>query len=1221
MDEISILTTSSESNQECLKTSDYPFIAEDNEKENVNKLKRKKQLSNSISSINGNVDEKRKRFEANARMEKSVVAKPPLPPPRSNQNSAKANPPLRLKKKLEENNLIIGKLNAQNDQLRMEITNLKTALYNEKAAVRTLRAQNEGEVRKLRGEVKKLQSYLESKKERKQAPQSNLHKKESLFSEKLNNELLLLKEVNKSLGEKLTTNYSADRRKLHDIREIRDSYEIRLTHLTKSAKNEISRLLEEIKNKERSIGQLKNKVNLMEYNNKIYTKTLPKSFSDKNDNGSKLAQNQNVISKHKDIEHGSITKKSIILHTTCGEKEYHSMPHERNEQIIEAHNDLFNKDHQNSSDTDSALSSAPPSISPQPQINGMETLDIWQMIKTYSSVLEKLQKDYNLVLKENEILREELNSTKTQIEELDKTIIDANNDAKMQELFETIQFLQNKEYHLSQEKHELQEQNELLEFRVLELEGSHEKWSNNSSVIDNKEDMWCDSRKFSEDALLFTPRSDSGITSPHSHNNIDLFDHIPNEELSRRISLIFKKPNLEEEDKQCLQQVLKLIQNLSSVTNESISSDEPISLEIAKSRTIELDSSSQHLPNQQRIQKSGINNNHRIVATISPFTTSFSSRCSSPSDTPKRLRNWQTSSLSESGVFEGDSFENFSQSTQTEAEDLLEIFSTSHASRDLCAEIQKLTKFREEIEETSSVPTSSVIDLQKRLQYYKDRVEVLEGKLIIYESSGDLQAKRLADRLQREVHLENSVKELIDRVEVLKFENSILEEEKCEFEEAENDTRLKLQRLEVDLEILSQRNIELEISREALQHKLNESKKLNSEIQQEFQESQNRVEVLENESKELLVALGLLKTRRNSKDMNMDTSEDCCKSPQNEVEFPNKFNGKRPADEDGKIIKLQLEVNNLREREQKLICEIKKIQLHYREVMENADHHWKQLETNLTGQLAESCSNEACLKTKILQLEKRLFCDSSAAQEKISCLEESEDDLKKCLNKLTRDNRRLSEDYCALNEELIQCREEFKKTNQSDSKCLDQEKCRNKDLSDEIEYLKKSLEESECAGKQELQCLKHELCRVKKELLQIEVTNAELREEVCTLENTIANLQRKCKNDTEKVRCLSDELRDRDDLCDQMERKLNRCTCGSKSKDPKSCNKVERNICSQVEISLAQEMGEEKCPSKKLKRDEVKDLKQASCVLGQALNQVEKDSEVPILIITDITRI
>ncbi|XP_041449059.1 paramyosin-like [Drosophila obscura] len=47
-------------------------------------------------------------------------------------------------------------------------------------------------------------------------------------------------------------------------------------------------------------------------------------------------------------------------------------------------------------------------------------------------------------------------------------------------------------------------------------------------------------------------------------------------------------------------------------------------------------------------------------------------------------------------------------------------------------------------------------------------------------------------------------------------ENALLEEAKCEFEEAENDTRLHLQRNEVELEITRQRNEELEFSKDAL---------------------------------------------------------------------------------------------------------------------------------------------------------------------------------------------------------------------------------------------------------------------------------------------------------------------------------------------------------------------------------------------------------------------
>jgi hypothetical protein len=64
----------------------------------------------------------------------------------------------------------------------------------------------------------------------------------------------------------------------------------------------------------------------------------------------------------------------------------------------------------------------------------------------------------------------------------------------------------------------------------------------------------------------------------------------------------------------------------------------------------------------------------------------------------------------------------------------------------------------------------------------------------VYESSGELQTRLLAERLQREVLLSAQVKDLTAKVQHLVAENRCLEEEKCEFEEAENDTRLKCQK-------------------------------------------------------------------------------------------------------------------------------------------------------------------------------------------------------------------------------------------------------------------------------------------------------------------------------------------------------------------------------------------------------------------------------------------
>jgi len=64
----------------------------------------------------------------------------------------------------------------------------------------------------------------------------------------------------------------------------------------------------------------------------------------------------------------------------------------------------------------------------------------------------------------------------------------------------------------------------------------------------------------------------------------------------------------------------------------------------------------------------------------------------------------------------------------------------------------------------------------------------------IYESSGDQQARLLAERVQKEVRLSAQVKELSAKVQQLISENKCLEEEKCEMEEAENDTRLRCQK-------------------------------------------------------------------------------------------------------------------------------------------------------------------------------------------------------------------------------------------------------------------------------------------------------------------------------------------------------------------------------------------------------------------------------------------
>lgn len=149
-----------------------------------NKLKRKKTLSASLTSVTDSVNqEKRTRIEGiqlncrgklnlkenvNATQDnqrasaphsrivgkpEKLSAKPPLPPNNHKANNtstsnssentgpkvAAAPPPPRLKRKLQENVQTIQKLNALAEQLRLEINELKSNLTTERGAVRVLR--------------------------------------------------------------------------------------------------------------------------------------------------------------------------------------------------------------------------------------------------------------------------------------------------------------------------------------------------------------------------------------------------------------------------------------------------------------------------------------------------------------------------------------------------------------------------------------------------------------------------------------------------------------------------------------------------------------------------------------------------------------------------------------------------------------------------------------------------------------------------------------------------------------------------------------------------------------------------------------------------------------------------------------------------------------------------------------------------------------------------
>lgn len=127
-------------------------------------------------------------------------------------------------------------------------------------------------------------------------------------------------------------------------------------------------------------------------------------------------------------------------------------------------------------------------------------------------------------------------------------------------------------------------------------------------------------------------------------------------------------------------------------------------------------------------------------------------------------------------------------------------FAGQKLSDDLSTEISKLSVIQKCIQQKTVLPTLkgsyAVVTCphSKSVLFYESRLTQLEDKLKIYESSEDTKDNLLAKRLEKEIQLAHKVQELTERIASLELTNQRLEEEKCEFEEAENDTRFQCQR-------------------------------------------------------------------------------------------------------------------------------------------------------------------------------------------------------------------------------------------------------------------------------------------------------------------------------------------------------------------------------------------------------------------------------------------
>lgn len=195
-----------------------------------------------------------------------------------------------------------------------------------------------------------------------------------------------------------------------------------------------------------------------------------------------------------------------------------------------------------------------------------------------------------------------------------------------------------------------------------------------------------------------------------------------------------------------------------------------------------------------------LNKTQKAIATVTPYSQqshrgrheSLDSLCSDESRKPNNV-------LQESGIFEG--VESETKYTQTDNE-------TFEFTGELNTEIQRLNSIREKLEKQGVRNKSLGAKLQdegdgleckcvklgkRHKQYYERRLKFLEGKISIYEAAQDVRESKLAQRLQNEFILENRIQELESQLVELQDKYERLEEDCCELEEIENDTRLHWQ--------------------------------------------------------------------------------------------------------------------------------------------------------------------------------------------------------------------------------------------------------------------------------------------------------------------------------------------------------------------------------------------------------------------------------------------
>ncbi|GBP38941.1 hypothetical protein EVAR_95691_1 [Eumeta japonica] len=375
------------------------------------------------------------------------------------------------------------------------------------------------------------------------------------------------------------------------------------------------------------------------------------------------------------------------------------------------------------------------------------------------------------------------------------------------------------------------DQIELMEFRLLELEDAAPDKSARDNLTDSDSGCVSPGSRIKDSASPELKRMDSGYKSPHApsspcnpRRNLGTPSHDDFKEDFARAQILAEildkgseasdslksnpvKERLEQmilnagsaEDRSCLEQVLMMLYNLQAL-NSSVSEDE--CYQVKSKKICDLKPTL-----RTEIEIATTHKTQKAIATVTPYSQQAQKdyKCDSIeilcTDEPRK----PNSVLQESGIFE--EVETETKCTQTDE--------NFECTGELNTEIQRLNSIREKLEK-QGVRNKSLSKFQddaegleckcvrlgkKHKQYYERRLKFLEGKISIYEAAQDIREAKLAQRLQKEFLLENRIQELESQLSELQEKYENLEEECCELEEIENDTRLHWQQLEMDYEL------------------------------------------------------------------------------------------------------------------------------------------------------------------------------------------------------------------------------------------------------------------------------------------------------------------------------------------------------------------------------------------------------------------------------------